>query len=212
MIAIATDALNDEVDDIAPIDKSMLPVLGISPPERAEPSSVSPVDFTRRLSLKYTRAESLSQDMDRLSIGSSPEPPEEEPSEIFRITTDVEYDQGQLSPDQHFIQEIKSEPSSYPDDQHDGIMYPRNVSSRRPLRPRVPITITVPDHTNLASDEDETNIGTNIFTGVAAESENMHFESLRTPGERTSIMQTISNLWNGNPANFLSLVYPSYII
>jgi hypothetical protein len=60
-------------------------------------------------------------------------------------------------------------------------------------------------------DEEETTEGLNKFTGVAAmEAEPGEEDFDSTPQqERTSIMQTISNLWTGNFANFLPLVYPS---
>lgn len=62
------------------------------------------------------------------------------------------------------------------------------------------------------SDEDDSHEGLNPFTGVVPESHDHESSFPTTPpllGERTSIMQTISNIWNGNPANFLPLIYPS---
>lgn len=60
-------------------------------------------------------------------------------------------------------------------------------------------------------DEDESGLSLNTFTGVAVENQApLKFLDVQRPGERASILQTISALWNGNAANFLPLIYPSY--
>nr|KAJ3421474.1 1-phosphatidylinositol-3-phosphate 5-kinase [Polyrhizophydium stewartii] len=67
------------------------------------------------------------------------------------------------------------------------------------------------------ADDDEAAPGINLITGVAAETDSVLpslpampavFGSLGPAGERGSIMKTITNLWNGNPANFLPIAYP----
>jgi hypothetical protein len=51
----------------------------------------------------------------------------------------------------------------------------------------------------------------NTITGVTGQNENevdLQFES-SSEARPTSIMKTITNLWTGNPGNFLPLIYPS---
>ena len=63
----------------------------------------------------------------------------------------------------------------------------------------------------ILAQEEETPGNLNMISGVAAEVEQadgMMPISLTNPGERASIMKTISNLWTGNVANFLPLAYP----
>ena len=51
----------------------------------------------------------------------------------------------------------------------------------------------------------------NTITGVTGQNENevdVQFES-SSEARPTSIMKTITNLWTGNPGNFLPLIYPS---
>lgn len=60
--------------------------------------------------------------------------------------------------------------------------------------------------------EEEDLEGVNTFTGVTGEAaDGDPFGPAPQSGERTSLMQTISNLWTGNIANFAPLAYPSYI-
>ena len=67
----------------------------------------------------------------------------------------------------------------------------------------------------LFSSDEEYISELNIITGVTAENEpyldgtdSLNTASNLLGGERTSIMKTITNLWTGNPANFLPLEYP----
>jgi hypothetical protein len=60
--------------------------------------------------------------------------------------------------------------------------------------------------------EEEISAEWNTITGVAGENEkeesDLQFEA-SSETRPTSIMKTITNLWTGNPGNFLPLVYPS---
>lgn len=69
------------------------------------------------------------------------------------------------------------------------------------------------NHASLAL-EDETSDWNN-FTGVTVENEPIsEVASAETllPGERNSIMKTLTNLWTGNQANLLQLDYPGCIL
>ncbi|KAI8925782.1 hypothetical protein BC831DRAFT_459437 [Entophlyctis helioformis] len=65
----------------------------------------------------------------------------------------------------------------------------------------------------MLADEDEPSGEWNTITGVAAETvqppPSQTSAAGPAVGERASIMKTITNLWNGNAANFLPLAYPS---
>ncbi|KAI8907211.1 hypothetical protein EDD86DRAFT_192392 [Gorgonomyces haynaldii] len=71
--------------------------------------------------------------------------------------------------------------------QYEDFMYPREFENK--------------DH----SDDEG---GINAITGVTAGQMQPQVET-PSAGERTSLMQTISNLWTGNTANFQPLVYPT---
>jgi hypothetical protein len=109
----------------------------------------------------------------------------------------------------------------------EGIMYPRQIFNRRSTRSsrshQTSKIITSKTVAGIAANkyeeveprpilsDNEDQEGLNRFTGVAAESsDGDRFGPSPLPGERASIMQTISNLWTGNVANFLPLIYPSY--
>jgi 1-phosphatidylinositol-3-phosphate 5-kinase len=72
-----------------------------------------------------------------------------------------------------------------------------------------------PPKKSVISTEDEEPSDWNTITGVSVEAEEALEEEIENSdsalfaGERTSIMKTITNLWTGNPANFLPLEYPS---
>ena len=62
--------------------------------------------------------------------------------------------------------------------------------------------------------EEGSNAEMNTITGVTAESDTLPRRAQDTfnnngDNRPTSIMQTITNLWTGNPANFIPLVYPN---
>lgn len=66
-------------------------------------------------------------------------------------------------------------------------------------------------HVSLALEEDATDW--NNFTGVTVENEPISYSAENLgPGERNSIMKTLTNLWTGNQANLLPLEYPEYAI
>ena len=52
--------------------------------------------------------------------------------------------------------------------------------------------------------------GVSVETDVVTEMDPEPDTAQLFGGERTSLMKTITNLWTGNPANFLSLEYPRY--
>jgi hypothetical protein len=90
----------------------------------------------------------------------------------------------------------------------DGIMYPHHFFTRS--RPKTLFDSTTVISTNTdrnISDEDEGIEEFNTITGVAAEPENNPRRETKEV-KSTSLMKTITNIWNGNPANFLPLVYP----
>jgi hypothetical protein len=65
-------------------------------------------------------------------------------------------------------------------------------------------------HASLAFEEDEPSQWNN-FTGVTVENEptsDVVYPENFLPGERTSIMKTLTNFWTGNQANLLPLEYP----
>ncbi|KAH6569672.1 hypothetical protein BASA60_008142 [Batrachochytrium salamandrivorans] len=104
----------------------------------------------------------------------------------------------------------------------DDIMFPRFISSKPRSRVaqlggsmggNMGDTVTRKKRLSkgqVLADEDEPLAGVNMITGVAAEVEPaISIPQYGPAGERASIMKTITNLWNGNPANFLPIAYPS---
>ncbi|OAJ42226.1 hypothetical protein BDEG_25711 [Batrachochytrium dendrobatidis JEL423] len=100
----------------------------------------------------------------------------------------------------------------------DGVMFPRHLS----LKPRSRVTQLAGVDTELPirskrlskgqvlADEDEPLAGVNMITGVAAEVEPIiSMPQFGPANERASILKSITNIWNGNPANFLPIAYPS---
>ena len=67
------------------------------------------------------------------------------------------------------------------------------------------------NHGIFSNDKEEESPELNIISGVAGEKENVHFDPGvgSEPARPTSLMKTITNIWNGNPGNFLPLKYPS---
>jgi 1-phosphatidylinositol-3-phosphate 5-kinase len=94
----------------------------------------------------------------------------------------------------------------------DGIMYPRNILRERPKAIRFESNISIHSSNTDRRIEEEDAIGPdwNTITGVTAESERNKPNSVMPDQRPTSIMKTITNLWTGNPANFLPLKYPSH--
>lgn len=72
-----------------------------------------------------------------------------------------------------------------------------------------------PKKNNVKLEDDEEPKEWNTISGVSVEQEPQDEtspakeEPQLVPGERTSLMKTITNLWTGNPANFLPLEYPT---
>ncbi|KAJ3273208.1 1-phosphatidylinositol-3-phosphate 5-kinase [Terramyces sp. JEL0728] len=102
--------------------------------------------------------------------------------------------------------------------QSDGFMYPRQFFPKTP-RPKAirsdtnsSTPLSAANERQLNEDEDAIH-EFNTITGVAqgeSEKDDLRLDSSSATDARpTSIMKTITNLWNGNPANFLPLVYPA---
>jgi 1-phosphatidylinositol-3-phosphate 5-kinase len=94
----------------------------------------------------------------------------------------------------------------------EGHMYPRQILSRpRPKAVRIDSNNSVYSVSNdkRLPEEDEKTPQWNTITGVAGEVEREQPANIAPEQRPTSIMKTITNLWTGNPANFLPLQYPS---
>ncbi|KAI8896889.1 hypothetical protein BC833DRAFT_595714 [Globomyces pollinis-pini] len=213
--SIPNEVVRMEYHPDIPLEKFTSPVLSSSPPvHTVEDMEFTPV-LKRRLSIELIRPSTLirlpkvmySPSMSA-AISVLPSPPVEEP---------ITQQEDELPLPRVLFDDEDLE------DKPDGFMYPRqffNRSVSRPKSVRVNSTgsssVTPSIHIGVSgrqpSAEDDLKSEWNTITGVAAETrtEEPRFESPANSESRpTSIMKTITNLWTGNPANFLPLVYPS---
>lgn len=85
----------------------------------------------------------------------------------------------------------------------------RTIGSDNASSIQLPFSSSYPKK-HLLGIDDEWPSHFNVISGVAVEAIPETEVNLNQfiAGERTSIMKTITNLWTGNPANFLPLEYP----
>jgi hypothetical protein len=96
----------------------------------------------------------------------------------------------------------------------DGLMYPRHFFTRSRAMFEVSSSESKEVNNRNTSLEDEQIVEFNTITGVAAEAQiyprSKESTVPSTEARSTSLMKTITKLWNGNLANFRPLVVPTY--
>ncbi|KAJ3257004.1 1-phosphatidylinositol-3-phosphate 5-kinase [Boothiomyces macroporosus] len=203
------------------------PILNMSPPKAHDNSATLSSSIQRQLSPIFMREATPPLSKPKLFVSpkaefstSLPNSYEEPNPPIHGLTVSddgfVDYSPATAS--------ILQKAFSYDEEEHeevkqsDGFMYPRQFfpKSVRPKAIRSDTNgsgpLSAATERQLNEDEDATH-EFNTITGVAqgeSEKEDLRLDSTSATDIRpTSIMKTITNLWNGNPANFLPLAYPA---
>ncbi|KAJ3312054.1 1-phosphatidylinositol-3-phosphate 5-kinase [Boothiomyces sp. JEL0838] len=203
------------------------PILNMSPPKAHDNSITLSSSIQRQLSPIFMREATPPLSKPKLFVSpkaefsaSLPNSYEEPNPPIHSLTVSddgfVDYSPATAS--------ILQKAFSYDEEEHeevkqsDGFMYPRQFfpKSVRPKAIRSDTNgsgpVSAATERQLNEDEDATH-EFNTITGVAqgeSEKEDLRLDSTSATDIRpTSIMKTITNLWNGNPANFLPLAYPA---
>ncbi|KAJ3322288.1 1-phosphatidylinositol-3-phosphate 5-kinase [Boothiomyces sp. JEL0866] len=225
IFAVPQDIPRVEADqDAIQIDR---PILNMSPPKGHDNSVTLSSSIQRQLSPIFMREATPPLSKPKLfaspkveysaSLPTSFDDPNP-PSHSLTVSDDgfAEYSPASVSILQKAFSYEEEEQEEVK--QSDGFMYPRQFfpKSARPKAIRSDTNGSAPlsaaTERQLNEDEDAAH-EFNTITGVAqgeSEKEDLRIDSTSATDVRpTSIMKTITNLWNGNPANFLPLVYPA---